>query len=147
MWPYACLSDCKVMVKCVESDGKVIATHVSVQSHCQPVRPDREGCCDPSCVCHGQQKQSQAAPWVHALPAALVRWVTWSECDCIGTFTETDRATCAEDATRETTETLDPPPVYSDANFVHSNREILVSRKTPGFCADAILEDSTFLNS
>ena len=42
MWPYACLSDCKVMVKCVESDGKVIATHVSVQSHCQPVRPDRE---------------------------------------------------------------------------------------------------------
>ena len=26
-------------------------------------------------------------------------------------------------------------------------REILVSRKTPGFCADAILEDSTFLNS
>ena len=29
MWPYACLSDCKVMVKCVESDGKVIATHVS----------------------------------------------------------------------------------------------------------------------
>ena len=42
MWPYACLSDCKVMVKCVESDGKVIATHVSVQSHHQPVRPDRE---------------------------------------------------------------------------------------------------------
>ena len=27
------------------------------------------------------------------------------------------------------------------------DREILVSRKTPGFCADAILEDSTFLNS
>ena len=50
MWPYACLSDCKVMVKCVESDGKVIATHVSVQSHCQPVRPDRKGCCHPSCV-------------------------------------------------------------------------------------------------
>ena len=42
MWPYACLSDCKVMVKCVESDGKVIVTHVSVQSHHQPVRPDIE---------------------------------------------------------------------------------------------------------
>ena len=26
----ACFSDCKVMVKCVESDGKVIVTHVSV---------------------------------------------------------------------------------------------------------------------
>ena len=38
----ACFSDCKVMVKCVESDGKVIVTHVSVQSHHQPVRPDIE---------------------------------------------------------------------------------------------------------
>ena len=65
MWPYACLRDCKVMVKCVESDGKVIATHVSVQSHCQPVRPDRKGCCHPSCV--SCMRQRQAADWVHAL--------------------------------------------------------------------------------
>ena len=28
-----------------------------------------------------------------------------------------------------------------------SLREILVSRKTPGFCADAIPGDGTFLNS
>ena len=67
MWPYACLSDCKVMVKCVESDGKVIATHVSVQSHCQPVRPDREGCCHPSCV--SCMRRRQAVDWVHALPS------------------------------------------------------------------------------
>ena len=72
MWPYACLSDCKVMVKCVESDGKVIVTHVSVQSHCQPVRPDREGC-HPSCV--SCMRQRQAAGWVHALRTVLVRWV------------------------------------------------------------------------
>ena len=31
-----------------------------------------------------------------------------------------------EDATRETTETLDPPPVYSDANFVHSNDDAIL---------------------
>ena len=67
MWPYACLSDCKVMVKCVESDGKVIATHVSVQSHHQPVRPDREGCRHPSCV--SCMRRRQAADWVHALPS------------------------------------------------------------------------------
>ena len=73
MWPYACLSDCKVMVKCVESDGKVIATHVSVQSHHQPVRPDREGCRHPSCV--SCMRQSQAADWVHSLPTVLGRWV------------------------------------------------------------------------
>ena len=73
MWPYACLSDCKVMVKCVESDGKVIATHVSVQSHHQPVRSDREGCRHPSCV--SCMRHCQAAPWVHALPTVLVRWV------------------------------------------------------------------------
>ena len=72
MWPYACLSDCKVMVKCVESDGKGIVTHVSVQSHHQPVRPDREGC-HPSCV--SCMRQRQAADWVHALPTVLVRWV------------------------------------------------------------------------
>ena len=44
-----------------------------MQSHHQPVRPDREGCCHPSCV--SCMRQRQAVPWVHALPTVLVRWV------------------------------------------------------------------------
>ena len=43
-----------------------------MQSHRQPVRPDREGC-HPSCV--SCMRQRQAADWVHSLPTVLVRWV------------------------------------------------------------------------
>ena len=66
MWPYACLSDCKVMVKCVESDGKVIATHVSVQSHCQPVRPDRERVAVTHHVSHACDTASFSVLWDRA---------------------------------------------------------------------------------